>query len=419
VKHLLLRAPKGPFEIATPERTLDDNLIGNNSGNLVFIEAAHRLLATHDTTLTPDRFRAHELGADHINERYDAYVVPLANAFRVSFEDNLIALTRLIERLTIPVIVLGVGAQATVGYQAEKLDRIEGSVRAFVKAVLARSPSIGVRGEFTQSYLQGLGFRDVEVIGCPSMFLHGERLSVEKRVPALDRESAIALNVSPYVKAMAPIVESHVARYPNLRYIAQDIETLGLMLHGEPPEQAAIIDGNPTHLSHPLFAQGRASMFVDPWPWFRDLATVDFAFGTRIHGNIAALLAGTPSVVFAHDSRTLELARYFEIPHHAMPDVPPDVDAADLYAAADYGPLLRGHAARFATFTDYLARHGLHHVFEPGEDPDAFTARVAATTYPPAVTPRGGSGESRVGRLGRRLGRRLRRVAHRRGRSKP
>ena len=75
------------------------------------------------------------------------------------------------------------------------------------------------------------------------------------------------------------------------------------------------------HRSHPFFAERRTRLYADPWPWLADLAAFDFSFGTRIHGNIAALLAGTPAYVLAHDSRTLELARYFEIPHTAMPDV--------------------------------------------------------------------------------------------------
>ena len=100
----------------------------------------------------------------------------------------------------------------------ERLGPIEGSVRAFVGAVLDRSPSIGVRGELTYDYLRGLGFRDVEVIGCPSMFFHGDRMAIEKRTPTLDTDAALAINVTPYVKRMAKIVTSHHARYPNLRY---------------------------------------------------------------------------------------------------------------------------------------------------------------------------------------------------------
>ena len=323
MRRILLREPKDPFEVVSAERTLEANLIGDNSGNLLFLEAAHKILATSDATVTPDRFGAHRLGADRINERFDVYVVPLANAFRPSFEANLVALTRVIERLRIPVVVLGVGAQGTVGYDAARLAPIEASVRAFMTAVLDRSPSVGVRGEFTHDYLRGLGFRDVEVIGCPSMFVAGDRLAVERRVPALGPDSPIAMNVSPYVKAMAPIVASHLERYPDLRYIAQDLETLETLLWGGRDADGPVPPTMPVRTSHPLFQDRQVGLYVDPWPWIDALRTVDFSFGTRIHGNIAALLAGTPAVVLAHDSRTLELARYFEIPHRLIGDLPP------------------------------------------------------------------------------------------------
>ncbi len=384
---LLLRAPKDPFEVVSPERTLEGNLIGNNSGNLIFIEAAYKLLATRDTEITPDRFRAHRLGPDRINERFDAYVITLANAFRPSFRENLNAMTRLIERLRIPVVVLGVGAQAPANYDPARLGVMADDVRAFMRAVLARSPSVGVRGEFTADYLRDLGFNDVDVIGCPSMFVQGEHLAVERRVETLTPDSPLAINVSPYVKAMGPLVMSHLERYPNLRYVAQDLDTLELLLWGDPAPAAADAKPslNPVRTSHRLFQEHKVRFYVDPWPWIDALREVDFSFGTRIHGNIAALIAGTPAFVLAHDSRTLELARYFEIPHRLMSDVTPETDAAELYATADYGPLMRGHAARFATFNDFLGRHGLHHVFEPGEDPHAFDRRVAETPFPPAV----------------------------------
>ncbi len=131
----------------------------------------------------------------------------------------------------------------------------------------------------------------------------------------------------------------------------------------------------------------------------------DFSFGSRIHGNIAAVLAGTPAYVLAHDSRTLELARYFEIPHAVLPDVPPDVDAADLYAAADSGPMVANHPRRFAAFAGYLSRHGLSHVFEDGQEPSTFMTQVASTAYPsPATADRNPfRAKSDPRRLGRRL----------------
>ena len=105
-------------------------------------------------------------------------------------------MTKVIEKLKIPVVVLGAGLQSPLPYAAGKERVFDDTVKAFAAAVLDRSPTIGVRGEYTQDYLQRLGFRDIEVIGCPSMFLRGDQLSVTKRVPSLTPESRIAFNLT-------------------------------------------------------------------------------------------------------------------------------------------------------------------------------------------------------------------------------
>lgn len=410
VSNILLRARKDPFEVVSPDDALIRNMIANNSGNLIFHSAAYKILATRGTTVTVDRLVIDPGHADRINERYDAYVIPLANAFRPSYQRDLDRTTRLIRRLKIPVTIMGVGAQSGQGrYDTRRLRSIEQSVRDFASAVLDHSPSIGVRGESTYEYLRGLGFRDVDVIGCPSMFLNGTRMAVEKRTATLEPEAALAINVTPYVKEMGDVVMSHHARYPNLRYTAQDLATLELLLWGEPDRSAVQTDQMPFHTSHPLFVENKIRFFVDPWPWIDALRSADFVFGSRIHGNIAGLLAGTPSFVLAHDSRTLELARYFEIPHRLIADVKPTTDAAELYEEADYTALNRGHPARFATFADFLSLHGLAHVFAADEDPTAFDRRVAETNYPPAVESAGDPRHRTVGRHLKRVEFRVRR----------
>ncbi|MBK5218076.1 MAG: polysaccharide pyruvyl transferase family protein [Propionibacteriales bacterium] len=124
---------------------------------------------------------------------------------------------------------------------------------------------------------------------------------------------------------------------------------------------------------------------MDPQTWFDLLRGYQFSFGTRIHGNIAAILAGTPAMLLAHDSRTLELARYHEIPRRSVRKLPPDVRAADLYEQVDYTAFNAGHRARWEQFAAFLIRNGLPHVYEPGEDPSAFDARMAVTDFPAPV----------------------------------
>lgn len=408
MKEILLRARKDPFAVVSPEETLERNLIAENAGNLIFSTAAYKTLATAETRVAVDGFVADPRSAEAINERYDAYVVPLANAFRISFEANLIRMTSLIRRLRIPVVVLGVGAQANVHNDPARLRQIEGSVRDFAAAVLDRSPTIGVRGAFTAEYLAGLGFRDVDVIGCPSMFLRGEGLRVEKQRSTIGPDARLSINVSPYVKAIGPVVMHHVERYPDLTYVAQDLATLERLLWGDTGPSVDANEPLPIHLAHPLFRDGKVRFFVDPWPWFEHLATRDFSFGTRIHGNIAALISGTPAFVLAHDSRTLELVRYHEIPYRLMRDVRPDTDAAELFEAADYGPFNRGHAARFATYVGFLDRHGLDHIHRTAPpDPD-FDTRMASTGFPPAVTVGSRSAERGIASHLHRTRRRLR-----------
>lgn len=393
----------------SPEDALARNVIGTNSGNLIFVESAYKLLSTTGTEIDVQRRLPDPKDADRINERYDAYVIPLANAFRPEFEFHLSRLTRLIERLRIPVVVLGVGIQSDTQLSRERLGPIEQTVRSFAGAVLDRSPSIGVRGEFTHAYLESLGFRDVEIIGCPSMFRYGARMQVEKKVPQLDDRARLAVNATPGVPIMEELLRSHAERYAGLEYIAQDLDTLALLLWGEKASASDGASESQLHAAGELIDANRVRFFVDPSPWISHLRSFAFAFGTRIHGNIAALLAGTPAYVVAHDSRSLELARYFAIPHGLVTDMRASTDAADLHAAADYTELNAGHRARFDRLAGFLQRHGLDHIYAEGQDPDAFDARLRETRFPPAVEARTGSGRSSPVQVARWAGYRVRR----------
>ena len=287
----------------------------------------------------PDRLRAHEIGADQINERSTSTSSPWPTRSGGASSTASIRLTAVIERLTIPVVVLGVGLQAPCRTRPARSARSTTRSSRFVRAVLDRSPSIGVRGEYTADYLRRLGFRDVEVIGCPSMFVHGDRMDGHQAdAGPRPRRAGRHQHHRADRARWAPVITSHVERYPNLEYVAQDIDSLRLLLWGDEPEGATPTSPMPIHRSHPLIRDDKTRFFVDPWPWLDESARMDFMFGTRIHGNIVALLAGTPGYVIAHDTRTLELARYFDIPHRTTAEVTPDIDAAELYAEADFGP---------------------------------------------------------------------------------
>ncbi|WP_020127793.1 polysaccharide pyruvyl transferase family protein [Streptomyces sp. 303MFCol5.2] len=390
MKRILLRSGKSPFDVVPVEEALHRDVIATNSGNLIFSDAAHKILTTPDSEVFSNGMRTDVSAAARINEEYDAFVVPLANAFRPTFEQPLQRLTRLIGKLKIPVVVMGVGAQTGVTYDPARLKPMEASVRAFCAAVLEHSASIGVRGEFTEQYLNDMGFRDVEVIGCPSMFMHGDRLPVEKKTPALTAESRIGINGSHTAVrggGLHKVITRTHERYPNLRYIGQNLTDAKQLHWRDVDSPAGRITEMPTHPDHPMYREDKARVYIDPITWIDDLRDFDYSFGSRIHGNIAALLAGTPATVLAFDSRTLELCRYFEIPHRLLSEVTADLDPADLYEEADFSGLTGNHKERFDRFTAFLDKNGLPNTFTHGDGGVAFERKLRSLSFPPGVRP--------------------------------
>ncbi|MFD9396225.1 polysaccharide pyruvyl transferase family protein [Streptomyces sp. NPDC060000] len=390
MKRILLRSGKSPFDVVPVEEALHRDVIATNSGNLIFSDAAHKILTTPDSEVFSNGMRTDVNAAARINEEYDAFVVPLANAFRPTFEQSLKRLTGLIGKLKIPVVVMGVGAQTGVTYDPARLKPMEPSVRAFCAAVLERSASIGVRGEFTEQYLTDMGFRDVEVIGCPSMFMYGDRLPVEKKTATLTAESRIGINGSHTAVrggGLHKVITRTHERYPHLRYIGQNLTDARQLHWRDVDSPAGRITEMPTHPDHPKYREDKARVYIDPITWIDDLRDFDYSFGSRIHGNIAALLAGTPATVLAFDSRTLELCRYFEIPHRLLSEVPADLDPAELYEEADFTGLTGNHKKRFDRFTAFLDKNGLPNTFTHGDGGEAFDKKLRSLSFPAGVRP--------------------------------
>ncbi|MGV9449900.1 polysaccharide pyruvyl transferase family protein [Streptomyces sp. NPDC003635] len=391
MKRILIRSGKSPFRVATPTEFIHQDLIGTNTGNLLFSDSAHKMLTTPDTEVTSNGIRTNHSAerAAEINEQYDVFVVPLANAFRPQFQASLDRLSTLIEQLTIPVVVFGCGAQTTDDYATAELKPMEASVKRFLKAVLDRSASIGVRGELTARYLRdhGAPADSVDIMGCPSMFLYGDTFPAI-RATEITADSRLAINLSPNAIPVGPIsgiAQYAHAHYPNLTYYAQNLVDAELLLWGDTTPESGFEDAFPLQLSHPLLRENKVRMPLDPATWIDELRGYDFAYGTRIHGNIAALLAGTPAVVLTHDSRTLELCRYFDIPHRQLSGLSAETDPRDLYEAADWSAMIKGHGERFERITAFLTRNGLDNAYQHGDGGAAYEARVASLDLPASM----------------------------------
>ena len=364
-KRYLMRLGKTPFEVFDGFDTLDRNTIGRNNGNLIFGMAAHKLFSTTDTIVDANRYRISGSMAAKVNDEYDGFILPLANAFRPGFEAELERTAEFIEKLTIPFLMLSGGAQLPLDGDPAGLKKIEPTVRRFAKAVLEKSSALTVRGELTAEYLKSLGFNDVIVVGCPSMTMNGRGHHVN-RPDSLAQGSKIAYNLqtnNPFGSDLVTDAESNF----DATYMPQDLATLEFMLWGTDP-YSGHDRGLPLDREHHQFTTRKAQFHLDAPVWIRRMKEMSFSVGPRIHGNIAAILAGTPGIVLAHDGRTLELSKY-----HGIPSIDLTVEKAPstvrgLYDRADFSEFNRGHAERFDRLSDFIHDNGFSHIYDPGQE---------------------------------------------------
>lgn len=394
MRRILIRCGKDPRQPLSAEASLARNgwgVFGGNVGNLLFMSSVHRALSVPGTEVIANSLLTELPGANEayiarINSEFDSFVVPLANAFRVSFLPSLRRLTAAILKMKIPVTVVGVGAQLPLSAGVQDIpEPVRSATKAFVKAVLDHSASIGVRGETSFDFLRSLGFGSevIDVIGCPSLFHSGRGPQVTKRRQTLSTGSLLSMNVTPSVTRFASFIEAHVRRYPNLVYVPQEAYELEMLLWGgsAPPKDVRI----PTHTSHPLYQQDRVLFFLDASTWVGYLQAVDLSFGTRIHGNIAALMAGTPALVIAHDSRTRELAEYHRIPFREAATLDLTADIGQLYEELDFEKFNGAQPELFEHYRRFLDKNGIVHVFRPDHANPAYDEELAKVSFPDPV----------------------------------
>ena len=369
---ILLRSARDPFEVieAGDPRAWGIGFYGTNVGNLLFADSTHRLLSVPGTEIVANHF-VHErraFTADEVaatNDEYDHFVVPLANALRPEFTRPLTRLTAFIEQLSIPTTIVGIGAQLSL----DDLDTAPGD-------------------------------EHVEIIGCPSIYLNGPDLTVrdERSTPIAD-EDPIAVSMSPLT---APWFETYVDafadRHPQMTYVGQTHHDFAMLQWGRHRQPEMGIDRD-----HRLYAEDRTRMFLDSGSWMRFLATQRFAFGTRIHGNVAAVLAGTPAMVVAHDSRVLELCDYHGLPYTMLDSITLETTVDELYQAADFTSFHNRLADGWKRLTAFLDDAGLANVAQPGQTSAAYDAGLAAIEPAAPVATLRGSGDDAIRRIEDRI----------------
>lgn len=364
MKRYLIRSGIAPTEVRTPEEMIQKNLIGSNVGNLIYAYSIYRNLMTENVEIVPDKYRINENDADMINKYYDAYIIPLADAFRDTFVKNLEKYTKLFKKLTIPVIVVGVGVKAPINKRIEDGFSFDKEVKDFINAVLERSNIIGVRGQITADYLNYLGFTegvDHTVIGCPSMYTFGRDLKIKEL--NLKENSSIALSSSKLSpEHVLKFITSVSDDFPNYYFIPQWRKEFQMTYIGN-QELAQNTDFYPNSIQGKYYEEDKVRYPLNAKKWIDFMKDMDLAVGARLHGNITATIAGTPSLLLAKDARMKELAEYHNLTHLGEKDIKDETTLKDVINKLDFHSPEYVQKENFDHFINFLEKNELDHIY--------------------------------------------------------
>lgn len=340
-----------------------------NTGDFTVYDSSLKLLSFKE--VRPAKLQATDKDLEIYNAEYDYCFLRGSNFINetIDWDD----LPNLIRRLKMPVIPFAVGAQAEKRRKLNLSDKMKDVWRLFAD----RCTTMGVRGEYTAEVLNDIGIKNVDIIGCPSVF-RCNNPDLQVRAKKLDELRKVAFNMR---REVSPTYAADIKRYLavqrdfikrlNKRY------ELTVTAHGEPPEKAFFFKDEELIAKYmpELIHQGwfesdkdelvkiyRNQMFFSGTVAEHDVfaRTMDLVLGFRVHGNLPALANGVPAMFVDYDQRSQELARTFSVPCLTMDQLASnDLDA--LYEPNLWDEFNARFRDNYRRMADFLDRNGMSH----------------------------------------------------------
>ena len=110
-----------------------------------------------------------------------------------------------LQRLKIPVIAFGIGAQAPVKGKLE----LSEETKTVLRLIADSTASLGVRGAYSAEVLWDLGIKNVRIVGCPTAFRDNDPdLRIE--LPPLDKIKKVGVTLR---REVSPTYAQDIERY--------------------------------------------------------------------------------------------------------------------------------------------------------------------------------------------------------------
>ncbi|WJS86013.1 polysaccharide pyruvyl transferase family protein [Paracoccus sp. TOH] len=344
--------------------------IGMNNGNLAFVYAI-----SHQIEGEIDFFPWHT-SPEKLNT-YDFIVFPGAN--QLGKHTDLGSIAGTLAKVTKPVIVIGLGAQAK-GFDAD-IELTEGTAN-WLEVLIENGKRNGIRniytrGPYTTEQIYKLTGVKTLANGCPSHFINarpdlGRRVERNWKKNPLPQRIAVAGGHESWENTR--VIEQQLVAlmmdpmFPGV-YIVQSMDNMIKLSRGlfdDIPDSSFDLLRNhiAPHYSKEQFsswALNYARSYYDVASWMDELRRYDLLIGPRFHGAQLAIQAERMGCTITIDTRTEEMCRETGVPFLRAEDLAMPLTRSHLkelikFDSESYDAL---RAARCARYVEFLKAAGL------------------------------------------------------------
>lgn len=328
------------------DREINLKQCGLNSGNLVFWYALDKILNIDSYTVS--ELRDKEIDVRH----YDSFITTDLIWIRSDSNANVANVRKQLELAgNCPLIPISIGVQNSI---SRGNFRLHPDVIRLLQELQERCV-MGVRGAYCADILEKNGIKNIEVIGCPSMYnIEGNYLHEAGRgirFKRINRPEKVCVNMR---SLYSPLSDSEkklllYAAKNNYDFCEQTSFPVNDTICPDRKTLNIINDWMNLH----------KMMFFDVDDWRSFMSYHDFSMGGRFHGNVIALWENIPALFITVDSRTSELCEHFSLPTMNIRDFKEWKDIRYYYEKADYSEFNKKYPMRLSEFKSFLQKNKL------------------------------------------------------------
>jgi hypothetical protein len=309
------------------EHLLSTSLVGN-LGNMVHRMAMIQMLDFDRTASSQinlykliEHYNSPKKAANILNKYFDGLVMTFSNIISRGNNENYV-LVELIRELKIPVFALGMGLQETLA--KGDFSMLNKAIIELVSILDTKAALFGVRGHSTKSYLNSIGIKNAEAIGCPSMFSYPKNIlsitypyGIANKIVTAGhltlRQNKINDRFAKLAKGFYGVKAAYVFQ-SGLETFKELLNTNSVYDHATQTLDSEIINiylKSNFNFNSPFY---KYYSFDNTDSWRQAYTSYDVYAGDRIHGGVVMLQIGKPALIIHNDVRVRELTSYHGIP---------------------------------------------------------------------------------------------------------